>query len=158
VTGSTHIPIPRIVMRNYLSTQHLYAARYAAEDAQAREVALKRQDVFDIRNRGCVLTAVVESVAFLEAAINELYQDSTDGHPSSWHAEPAMHSSHGRPSCSAVTSKSAGLPRCRNGGRRPGVEQRPISGDQLTPSVSDSMQRPVILPYTTTEPLRVAAS
>ena len=71
VTGSTQIPTPRIVMRNYLSTQHLYAARYAAEDAQAREVA-KGQGVFDVRHRGYVLTAVVESVAFLEAAINEL--------------------------------------------------------------------------------------
>jgi hypothetical protein len=72
VTGSTQIPTPRIVMRNYLSTQHLYAARYAAEDAQAREVACKGQGVFDVRHRGYVLTAVVESVAFLEAAINEL--------------------------------------------------------------------------------------
>jgi hypothetical protein len=69
-------------MRNYLSTHHLYAARYAAEDAQAVEDNWAGNGVFNIRHRGYVLTAVVESVAFLEAAINELYQDSADSHPS----------------------------------------------------------------------------
>jgi hypothetical protein len=82
VTGSTQIPTPGIVIRNYLSTQHLYAARYAAEDAHAVEAAWKGPTVFDIRHRGYVLTAVIESVAFLEALINELYQDSADGQPS----------------------------------------------------------------------------
>lgn len=82
VTGSTQISTPRIVMRNYLSTQHLYAARYAAQDAVAVEAAWRGHAVFDLRHRGYVRTAVVESVAFLEAAINELYQDSAGGHAS----------------------------------------------------------------------------
>jgi hypothetical protein len=73
----------RVTMRNYFSTYHLYAARYSAEAAQEREKSLTgRQPVFDVRHRGLVLGAVTESVAFLEATINEVFQDAADGHQS----------------------------------------------------------------------------
>ena len=35
---------------------------------------------FDIEHHGCVLSAVIDSAAFLEAMANELYQDAADGH------------------------------------------------------------------------------
>ena len=35
---------------------------------------------FDIEHHGCVLSAVIDSAAFLEAMVNELYQDAADGH------------------------------------------------------------------------------
>lgn len=71
----------RVTMRNYLSSHHLYASRYAAETATERELELSANaPIFDIRHRGLVITAVMEAVAFLEAAINELYQDAADAY------------------------------------------------------------------------------
>lgn len=71
----------RVTMRNYLSTDHLYASRYAAEVACERENELAASaPVFDIRLRGLAITSVMEAVAFLEAAINELYQDAADAY------------------------------------------------------------------------------
>ncbi|WP_435272818.1 hypothetical protein [Streptomyces parvulus] len=70
----------KIVLRSYLSTNHLYAAHFAANDAQDRENSLAGdENLFDLRHRGYVLTAIVESVAFLEAAINEIYKDAFEG-------------------------------------------------------------------------------
>ncbi|MCU1656871.1 MAG: hypothetical protein JWO57_1527, partial [Pseudonocardiales bacterium] len=80
ITGSTQIPTPRVTLRSYLSTQHLYAARYAAEAAQAVEQEDHADPVASfIRHRGHVMSAVTESIAFLEAAINEIFQDAADG-------------------------------------------------------------------------------
>jgi hypothetical protein len=73
----------RIVMRKYFSTYHLYAAHYSAEAAQERETALMGgQPTFDLRHLGFILGAVTESVAFLEATINEVYKDAADEHQS----------------------------------------------------------------------------
>jgi len=72
----------RVTMRHYLSTSHLYAARYAAEAADSRETALLADaPTFDLRHHCLVISAVMESVAFLEAAINEIFQDAEDGYP-----------------------------------------------------------------------------
>jgi hypothetical protein len=74
---------PRITMRNYLSTHHLYAARYAADDAETIEAAYDAtRSAFDLRHRAHVLSAITEAVSFVEAAINELFQDAADGHVS----------------------------------------------------------------------------
>ncbi|NAS22481.1 hypothetical protein GT755_12390 [Herbidospora sp. NEAU-GS84] len=71
----------RALSRSYLSTHHLYAARYAAEDAQARETLLtSKAPYFDVRHRGLVIAAITESAFFLEAAINEVLKDAADGH------------------------------------------------------------------------------
>ncbi len=71
----------RVTMRHYLSTGHLYAGRYAAENAQEREDALLQQaPLFDMRHFCSVISAVMESVAFLEAAINEVFQDVADNY------------------------------------------------------------------------------
>ncbi|MFB9907477.1 hypothetical protein [Allokutzneria oryzae] len=74
-----------MTMRSYLSTHHLYAARYAAEDARAREAdRIGDRPGFDVRHRGHVLCAVIESVAFLEAAINEKLA-RLNGYERVWH-------------------------------------------------------------------------
>ena len=70
----------KVVMRGYMSTQHLYAARYAAEEVESLEALHTGEPRFNIRHRGFVLSAVSESVMFLEAAINEIFQDAADGH------------------------------------------------------------------------------
>lgn len=78
MTGSV-----RIEMRSYFSTHHLYAARYAAEDARAREDRIATSGGrFDIRHRAHVLNAITSSVAFMEAVINEAFLDAIDGHQS----------------------------------------------------------------------------
>ncbi|MFF3633984.1 hypothetical protein [Streptomyces sp. NPDC002250] len=70
----------KAVTRSYDSFQHLYAAWYLAEDAAQRERDLRSEAfAFDLRHRGYVLSAITESVAFLEGTINEIYADSADG-------------------------------------------------------------------------------
>lgn len=72
-----------VLMRNYFSSHHLYAARYAAEDAQSRETSLAGSEpMFDLRHRTLVISAISESAFFLEAAINEVFQDAKDAHHS----------------------------------------------------------------------------
>ncbi|MGW0314734.1 hypothetical protein [Streptomyces flavidovirens] len=69
-----------VSLRSYLSTHHLYAARYLAQDANERERALaSRAPLFDVRHQGLVLASITESVAFVEAAINEVYADVAEG-------------------------------------------------------------------------------
>jgi len=67
--------------RDYYSTHLLFAAHYAAWEAEQREELLSSdRPRFDPRHRAFVLSAVTSSVAFLEAAINEVLQDAADGH------------------------------------------------------------------------------
>jgi len=82
LSASGSLTVDTVIHRHYLSTHHLYAARYAAHDSTVREAQGGELQPFDIRNRAYVLTAVTASVSFLEAAVNELYQDAADEHPS----------------------------------------------------------------------------
>jgi hypothetical protein len=68
--AAAEVGSPTITMRNYLSTHHLYAARYAAEAAEELEARHEGASAFNIRLRGLVLSAVAESVMFLEAPLN----------------------------------------------------------------------------------------
>lgn len=73
----------RIAMRAYLSSHHLWAAQHFARMAGTIEPPAAPPDGrLDIRHRSYVIGAVVESVAFAEAFINELLQDAADAHPS----------------------------------------------------------------------------
>jgi hypothetical protein len=66
-------------MRNYLSTQHLWTATHMSRLAVEYERAyVHTAPAFHIHQRGYVLATVTESVAFLEALINELFQDAHD--------------------------------------------------------------------------------
>ncbi len=77
--GSGSVGVPTIAMRSYLSTQHLWTAEHFTRLARELEAAHTGESRFAVRHRAYVLGAVGESVAFLEAFINELFQDAADG-------------------------------------------------------------------------------
>lgn len=68
----------RVVMRNYFSSYHLWAAKAFADDAKRIETAHTGENIFDIRHRALVINSILSSTAFLEAAINEIYKDASD--------------------------------------------------------------------------------
>lgn len=67
-------------MRSYLSTHWLWAARHFEEQAKRIELMNAAETGFDLLHRAMVLAAITASVSFLEAAVNELFEDATDGH------------------------------------------------------------------------------
>ena len=67
-------------MRNYFSTRLLWTAFHASDRAREIEAAHTGNSTFDIEHNAYVLSAVVSSAGFLEAAINEFFQDAHDGH------------------------------------------------------------------------------
>jgi len=74
-------PTVRVVMRNYFSVYLLWTAEDAAIQAQRIEEGHGAGDhPFNIAHRAAVLNAILSSAAFLEAVVNELYQDAYDGH------------------------------------------------------------------------------
>lgn len=74
------VPSPRITMRNYFSTHHLWTAIRHAHEAQAIEASHAGRSRFDRTHRGYVLSSILSSVAFVEATVNELFEDAEDGH------------------------------------------------------------------------------
>lgn len=81
-TVTTHVEVfpVRVLMRNYFSTHLLWAARHFGQEAAVIESRHEGDSRFDIEHRAAVLGAVTSSAAFLEAMINELFQDASDGH------------------------------------------------------------------------------
>jgi hypothetical protein len=73
------VPSPRITMRNYFSTHHLWTAIRHAHEAQSIEASHAGRSRFDRTHRGYVLSAILSSVAFLEAMVTELFEDAEDG-------------------------------------------------------------------------------
>lgn len=73
----------RVIMRAYFSGYLLWTAQHQAELAGQIEQAHHGRDRFSIEHRGYVLSSIVASVGFLEAMVNELYQDAADGHVAS---------------------------------------------------------------------------
>jgi hypothetical protein len=73
----------RVVLRGYYSGHLLWTAQHQAELAGQIEAAhAASESRFSIEHRGYVLSSIIASVAFLEAMVNELYQDAADGHAS----------------------------------------------------------------------------
>ena len=71
----------RVSIRSYSSGHLLWTAQHEAELAGQIEAKLAGGTVpFSLEHRGCVLSSIIASVAFLEAMINELFQDASDGH------------------------------------------------------------------------------
>lgn len=71
---------------NFVTTARLMAKRAAAaERDRSGEVPTASEFV---EHRSYVLSGIVASVAFLEAAINEVFQDAEDGDPWSYYLEP----------------------------------------------------------------------
>lgn len=81
--------IPRAGMRAYFSTYHLWAAKDFASKSHVIETGYCDHSRFDIEHRALVIASIVEAAAFLESAINELYVDCLDDHPSYIKALPA---------------------------------------------------------------------
>jgi hypothetical protein len=69
-------------MRVYYSSYHLWAAKHFVRLAAEIEDAHEGRPRFDIEHRAYVTNAILSSVAFMEAAINELLQDAFDNHQS----------------------------------------------------------------------------
>jgi hypothetical protein len=70
----------RIGMRNYFSTYLLWTGLHMTALAAAIEAAHSGQSRFDLQHRGYVLSAVLAAEGFLEAMVNELFQDAVDEH------------------------------------------------------------------------------
>jgi hypothetical protein len=69
-----------IAMRVYFSMYYLYGAKHFERLAREIEQAHTGESRFDPMHRAYVTNAVLSSVGFLEAAINELFDDVKDGH------------------------------------------------------------------------------
>jgi hypothetical protein len=67
-------------MRQYFSGHLLSSAGRLAELAKQIEDSHSGESRFDLAHRTYVLSSVLSSVGFLEAMINELFQDAYDGH------------------------------------------------------------------------------
>lgn len=76
------LPLSSINNRAYFSTYHLWAAKHFLDLANKIEKNGQIEPVFSIEHRAYVHNSVLSSVAFLEAAINELFQDAYDEHQS----------------------------------------------------------------------------
>lgn len=74
--------VATVSMRNYFSSYHLWSAENNSKKAKEIEDAHVGKPRFDIEHRAYVIGAVISSVAFVEAVINELFQDIKDGHSS----------------------------------------------------------------------------
>jgi hypothetical protein len=67
-----------VQMRVYYSSYHLWAAKHFVRLAAEIEDTYEGGSKFDIEHRAYVTNAILSSVAFMEAAINELFQDAFD--------------------------------------------------------------------------------
>jgi hypothetical protein len=76
------VPSPILSLRIYFSTYHLWAARHFAQLTAKAEAAPGRVPRFEFEHRALATNTILSAVAFLEAAINELFQDASDAHPS----------------------------------------------------------------------------
>lgn len=66
--------------RIYFSTQHLWGALRWTSEARRIEKERNGTTPLDLEHRAYVVNAIFSAAAFLEAAINELYQDAYDEH------------------------------------------------------------------------------
>jgi hypothetical protein len=70
-----------VLQRTYSSKHHLWAAQHFARLARDIEDDHNDPPRFDPRHRAYVTNAVLAAVAFLEAAVNEVFDDVADSHP-----------------------------------------------------------------------------
>jgi hypothetical protein len=72
-----------VSMRGYMANQHLWNARREAWLCGQREEMLVNRNVrnIDRTHRSHAITAVLSAVAFLEAIVNEVWQDAADSEP-----------------------------------------------------------------------------
>ena len=80
-TATGLISSARGSVRSYYSTQHLWAAQHFSRLAGDFERDHAGQSRIFLQHRSYVMGAVMESVAFLEAFVNEVFKDASDGEP-----------------------------------------------------------------------------
>ena len=68
--------------RAYFSTHHLWAAEHFSKLAGEIEDNHKGRPRFNLEHRIYVINSILSAVAFLEAAVNELFQDAHDDNQS----------------------------------------------------------------------------
>jgi hypothetical protein len=71
-----------VASRHYVAGQHLWSARHHARLCAELETERTGKSAFDIQHRAYAVTAVLSAVVFLEALVNETFQDAADGHAS----------------------------------------------------------------------------
>ena len=69
-----------VAMRVYYSSYHLWAARHFTRLATENEDPHTGRSTFNVAHRSYVTSAIFSAVSFLEAAINEIFQDAADKH------------------------------------------------------------------------------
>lgn len=72
----------KVLMRSYLSTHHIWSAYHFSALAKQIEDEHVGRSRFDWNHRAYTIGAVTCGVAFLEAAVNEIYKDAVDEHQS----------------------------------------------------------------------------
>jgi hypothetical protein len=77
ITGSLSV-----ASRHYVAGQHLWSARHHARLCTKLEAEHMGKTPFDIQHRAYAVNAVLSAVVFLEALVNETFQDAADGHAS----------------------------------------------------------------------------
>lgn len=77
---ATELGLPSWYMRVYFSSYHLWAAKHFLEISKEIEESSKELPAFEIRHRAFTINSILSSVAFVEAAINEVFQDALDNH------------------------------------------------------------------------------
>ncbi len=70
--------IPSWSMRMYFSSYHLWAAKHFLHISGEIEESIKDLPAIDMQHRAFIISSIFSSVAFLEAAINEIFQDALD--------------------------------------------------------------------------------
>ncbi|MCV7300871.1 hypothetical protein H7J93_14690 [Mycobacterium barrassiae] len=86
-TSSAHAFTPLKGVRQYFAAQHLWAARLMAHLCREREEQLLAEVAHGAKRRvdkhlqSLALGAVMESVAMLEAVVNEIWQDAAETEP-----------------------------------------------------------------------------
>lgn len=79
---SARAGVLKVSMRVHYSSYHLWAAHHFGHLATVRENESPVRPAFDIQHRAYVTNAVLSAVCFLEAAINEIFQDTADSYGS----------------------------------------------------------------------------
>ena len=70
----------KILHRTYFSAHHIHAAVHFAKQSGEIERDCRDRPTFNREHRAAVIASVLASVAFLEAAINEVFADAKDRH------------------------------------------------------------------------------
>ncbi len=74
--------LPSWSIRMYFSSYHLWAAKHFLETSKQIEESITELPAIDMRHRAFIINSIFSSVAFAEAAINEIFQDALDNHHS----------------------------------------------------------------------------